>query len=393
MPTRRAMLLSPAALAAQQKSQSTDRQYWLDTLTKIAAPVLSNMAAGRLKQTLPVEHHPNSADRPQFTHLEALGRTLTGLAPWLELPNLPEPERSLQSQFAQWARASIAHAVDPASPDYCNFSIGRQPLVDAAFLAHALLRAPNALYLQLPTATKENLLKAFDQTRAIEPAWNNWLLFAATIEAARKSGNLPFQSRPIQTALKLHDDWYKGDGHYGDGPGFHWDYYNSFVIHPMLLDVVRATQSPRYDTYLQRARRFAAIQERLISPEGTYPPIGRSLAYRIGAFQLLSQIALHHQLPAGVHPAQVRAALTAVLRRQFEAPGTFDSNGFLTIGFAGHQPAIGETYISTGSLYLATAGFLHLGLPPDDEFWASPPRPWTSVKLWSGQNLPADHAL
>jgi len=27
-----------------------------------------------------------------------------------------------------------------------------------------------------------------------------------------------------------HESWYKGDGAYGDGSDFHWDYYNSYVI-------------------------------------------------------------------------------------------------------------------------------------------------------------------
>jgi hypothetical protein len=85
--------------------------------------------------------------------------------------------------------------------------------------------------------------------------------------------------------------------------------------------------------------------------------------------------------------------LTAVIRKTLEAPGTFDSDGWLTIGFCGHQPGVGETYISTGSLYLCSLAMLPLGLDPADPFWAAPPAPWTSVKAWSGQAFPIDHAL
>jgi len=131
----------------------------------------------------------------------------------------------------------------------------------------------------------------------------------------------------------------------------------------------------------------------LISPEGAFPPIGRSLPYRIGALQLLGQMALRRDLPESVSPAQVRSAMTAVMRRMMEAPGTFDRDGWLTIGFCGHQPAIGETYISTGSLYLCAAGLLPLGLPPADEFWQAPPAEWTARKAWSGRDIPPDHAL
>ena len=83
----------------------------------------------------------------------------------------------------------------------------------------------------------------------------------------------------------------------------------------------------------------------------------------------------------------------AVIRRMIEAPGTFDDQGWLRIGFYRHQPSLGEGYISTGSLYLCTAALLPLGLPPDDAFWSAPPAPWTSQQIWSGQPLPADHAL
>ncbi|MCB0130177.1 MAG: DUF2264 domain-containing protein, partial [Caldilineaceae bacterium] len=131
----------------------------------------------------------------------------------------------------------------------------------------------------------------------------------------------------------------------------------------------------------------------LISPEGTFPAIGRSLAYRFGAFQVLAQMALRHDLPADVSPAQVRSALTAVIRRMMRAPGTFDDDGWLRIGFAGRQPAMGERYISTGSLYLCAAGLLPLGLPPTDPFWASPAALWSAQRIWAGENLPCDHHL
>jgi hypothetical protein len=40
------------------------------------------------------------------------------------------------------------------------------------------------------------------------------------------------------------------------------------------------------------------------------------------------------------------------MQRCLDAPGTYDSGGWLTVGLCGHQPDIGEMYISTGSLYL-----------------------------------------
>jgi hypothetical protein len=144
---------------------------------------------------------------------------------------------------------------------------------------------------------------------------------------------------------------------------------------------------------VDRARRYAAVQERMIAADGSFPPIGRSLAYRCGAFHLLADMALRRSLPDEIAPAQVRGALSAVIRRTLDAPGTFDAEGWLRIGLCGHQPGVGETYISTGSLYLCAVALLPLGLPASDPFWASASQPWTTAKAWSGQPFPIDHAL
>jgi hypothetical protein len=203
----------------------------------------------------------------------------------------------------------------------------------------------------------------------------------------------------IYYAVRQHLQWYKGDGVYGDGASFHWDYYNSFVIQPMFLEVLQTLinsgqqEASVYDLELNRAKRYAAIQERLISPEATYPPIGRSLAYRFGAFQLLSKMALMHALPKEVTPQQVRCALYAVIKKQIEAPNTFDKNGWLQIGLYGHQPDVGETYISTGSLYLCSQAFLMLGLPVTDALWQNEDADWTAKKVWKGEAVPIDHAI
>jgi hypothetical protein len=166
----------------------------------------------------------------------------------------------------------------------------------------------------------------------------------------------------------------------------------------MLLEVLQTLnqlkhdKEPDYALALKHAQRYAAVLERFISPEGTYPPLGRSLAYRFGAFQLLSKIALLKALPNDIKPQQVRAALYTMIKRQIEAPGTFDAKGWLQIGLYGHQPEIGEGYISTGSLYLCSQAFLILGLPASDEFWQKADADWTSKKIWNGEDVDTDHA-
>jgi hypothetical protein len=376
-----------------------ERPNWVTLARRLSDPVLNNLAAGTLKARMPVEQAAGATRRAAVTHLEALGRLLAGIAPWLELADDSSAEGSLRRRYADLAVTAISRGVDPASPDFLNFTTDRQPLVDAAFLAQALLRAPRALRDALSAATRRQLIAALESTRPIVPGFNNWLLFSATVEAALFRLGVQWDRMRIDYALRQHEQWYKGDGAYSDGPEFHWDYYNSFVIHPMLVDVLDACgdetaawKEIRTRVTL-RARRYAAVQERLIAPDGSFPPIGRSIAYRCGAFHLLAQAALRHALPDGVSPAQVRGALTAVIRRTTDAPGTFDADGWLRIGFCGHQPGIGESYISTGSLYLCAVALLPLGLPPGDPFWASPPEPWTSARAWSGEPFPIDRAL
>jgi hypothetical protein len=143
---------------------------------------------------------------------------------------------------------------------------------------------------------------------------------------------------------------------------------------------------------LERAKRYSSIQERLIGPDASFPPIGRSLSYRFGAFHLLAEMALRRALPQEIAPEQVRSALTAVMRKMLSAPGTFDKEGWLTVGFYGDQPSIAETYISTGSCYLCSAAWLPLGLPASNPFWSEPSKPWTSQRVWSGAAVAPDHA-
>lgn len=384
---------------AQPASGVADRAYWLNVLDRVARPVLSNLAQGRLRALMPVEQKPG-AGREAFSHLEAFGRSLCGIAPWLALERLEGSEKKLQASYIAWAQAALDRATDPKSPDFLNFSNGGQALVDSAFLAQAILRAPNVLWAPLGARVKAQLVAALASSRnAADPRTSNWVMFAAMVEAfLLHVGETTLQNR-LEDNVRLMLGWYVGDGTYGDGEFFHWDYYNALVIQPMLVDVlhVLSRHDPRFRApdaaVLARSTRYAEVQERLIAPDGSFPAFGRSITYRYGAFQTLAQMALLHALPGAVTPAQTRCALTAVIRRMTEANGTFDAAGWLTIGFCGHQPGLGEGYISTGSVYLCAAAFLPLGLSPQDAFWADPAVDWTSRKLWSGVDRSADHAL
>jgi hypothetical protein len=379
---------------------SVDRRYWVSVLQRLADPVLENLARRELLRAMPVESNGNSNDRRRYSHLEAFGRLLAGMAPWLGARGLDSAEAGQQRGYIDLAQRSLDAATDPDSPDFMNFTDGGQPLVDAAFLAQGILRAPAVLWEPLDAPVKRRVIEALKSSRVITtPKENNWVMFAAMVEAALLTMGEPTLEERLETCMRSMLAWYKGDGAYGDGVWFHFDYYNSFVIHPMLVDVlgVLSARDSRFDparqVVLDRARRYAGIQERMIAPDGTFPSLGRSTTYRFGAMHLLAQVSLMGELPQGIDPAQVRCALTAVIARMIEAPGTFDEKGWLKIGFCGHQPSLAEPYISTGSLYMCSAALLPLGLAPSDSFWSGNPARWTSQRLWSGDSLPADHAI
>ena len=202
--------------------------------------------------------------------------------------------------------------------------------------------------------------------------YNNHLLFAAIIETFLLKVGEQVDQAKVFLACKKIEEWYVGDGWYSDGPSFSMDYYNDYVIHPMLVDIYQVLKEKKivserqYNTAVKRMIRHSDFSERMIMPDGVFPAFGRSATYRTGAFQSLSQVALMKILPSYIHPAQVRCALTAVFVNMYDGNQNFDKNGWLVLGFNGHQPELADYYTTTGSLYMATLGFLALGLPADD---------------------------
>lgn len=372
------------------------RKYWVDNLIKIINPVLTNCANDNLKNAMPL-YGKAVEKRGQYAYLEALGRTICGIAPWLELSSdgVNEWERSQKEKYAELARRSIANCVDPEANDYMIFDRGTQPLVDAAFLAQGILRAPKELWDKFDHNVRKNILQCMLSTRKIRPWRNNWILFSAMIEVfIMKYGEEEHQyaSRAaIDYALSQFEQWYVGDGFYSDGKEFSMDYYNGIVIHPLLMDIVKNVPWVKEEQYFTRSRRYAEIQEKMISPEGFYPIIGRSICYRGGIFHGLTNLILFGG--GNKSSYSVSNALTAVLVKLTANPDCFTNDGWLRIGVIGGQPELGEEYITTGSLYMWCTMFLVLGLNNEHDFWKESEEKWSSSRVWSGEKIEADKAL
>lgn len=379
-----------------------DRDYWVGQAYKMARPVLENMAHGKLQQNMLTEFSPSFDNRNRkVVFMETFGRLMAGIAPWLALPDDGSDEAKQRKQLRDWALASYRNAVDPSSPDYLCWGVSDQNLVDAAYIAESFLRAYDTLWQPLDTLTKRRYFQEFQRLRRIDPPYTNWLLFASTIESFLAKAGGGCDNFRVNMACRKVEEWYVGDGWYADGPVFAFDYYSSYVFHAMYLETLQAMIDAKvntridynkyFDRALKRAQKYAIILERFISPEGTFPVIGRSTPYRLAAMQPLALLAWYQKMPKELSNGQVRAALTQVMHRMFDHQNNYNQKGFLTIGFCGSQPETADWYTNNGSLYMTSLAFMPLGLPANHPFWTDAPQPWTQVKAWNGKPFPKDH--
>lgn len=397
--------VSLCGFAAKKKvHEKSDREKWVEVCYRIAAPVLENMSRGELQKNMELELSPIWDGRnPKVSYMECFGRLMAGISPWLALPDDGTEEGAKRGQLLEWALASYRNAVDSDSPDCLLWGGSHpQPLVDAAYLAESFLRAPEATWKQLDSVTQRRYLECFKGMRKHRPAYNNWLLFRGIIESFILMAEPESADNFVFTTVgRKIEEWYLGDGMYGDGPELALDNYNAYVIHPMyieMLETVEQHPTPgnrwvsniKSTLAVKRMQRYNQFIERLISPEGTYPAFGRSVVYRLGAFQTLAMSAWKYGFPKGLTNGSVRAALTAVMENMFSVPGNFTPNGYLALGFVGHQPELSNSYTNNGSLYITSCMFMPLGLPADHPFWSDPAEPWTQKRAWSGGQIPID---
>ena len=396
------LLLLMCSGAVAKKPKQSDREYWTSQAYKMAQPVLENMAQGKLQQNMLTEFSPSFDNRNRkVVYMETFGRLMAGIAPWLALPDDATAESRQRKQLREWALASYRNAVDPTSPDYLCWGVSGQNLVDAAYIAESFMRAYDILWQPLDTLTKQRYFKEFQKLRRIDPPYTNWLLFSSVIESFLAKAGGGYDEFRVNMACRKVEEWYVGDGWYADGPVFAFDYYSSYVFHAMYLETLQAMIDAKMNTRidyskyheraLKRAQKYAIILERFISPEGTFPVIGRSTPYRLAAMQPLALLAWYQKMPKELTNGQIRAALTQVMHRMFDHQQNYNQKGFLTIGFCGSQPETADWYTNNGSLYMTSLAFMPLGLSANHPFWTDAPQPWTQVKAWNGRPFPKDH--
>jgi len=143
------------------------RTYWISIAEKLSKKPLFLLSQQELKRQMVVELKDTS--RKKYTYLELLSRILCGISPWLELNTEDRKEQEIINEIKTLAQKSLDIATNPSSLDYMNFNEGDQPLVDAAFLAQAILSAPNKLWHDLNDDVKMRLKDEIKKARKIKP--------------------------------------------------------------------------------------------------------------------------------------------------------------------------------------------------------------------------------
>ena len=253
------VLAAAAATTARAQTTATppaDREMWIGVLRRLADPVLTNLSRGTLKARMPVEQAAGANRRPS-----RISRRSAGCSP-ASRPGSSSPMTRREGRQRAECRARaprdrprrrscVARRAElhPRSPAARRRGVsGAGPAARAARAARRARRDGEA-----------QLIAALESTRVILPGFNNWLLFAATVEAGLQALGASWDRLRVDYALRQHEQWYKGDGAYGDGPDFHWDYYNSFVIQPMLVDVLDACgdENPAWKEMVTRVEQRA----------------------------------------------------------------------------------------------------------------------------------------
>src|SRR5689334_6710350 len=123
------LILLLSCITSLKAQDNNIRKQWLAYMDKVARPVLSNLAANTLKEKMPLvlsEKVDSPLLRTKASYLEAFARTLSGIAPWLQLDEGDAAEKKLRDEYRQMALKALANAVNPNAKDYLQWK-GGQP--------------------------------------------------------------------------------------------------------------------------------------------------------------------------------------------------------------------------------------------------------------------------
>lgn len=363
-----------------------DRNYFLLLLKKIINPIINDFC-----------NNDYAVNKLNLSIFEAFARSFNGISLWLNLSNITN---LYEKKYQKNIKTKIVESINCIFSDNIKrvkFSTNIQYVVEAAFFAQALLRSFNSIWIYLKENIKSNIINEMKSTRCFKINQNNWILFSAMIELFIYKTENRSNIFLIKRNYNVYMNWYMGDGWYGDGKFFHFDYYNSYVIQPFILELSLIISQLKIfyvnvELVIKRYKRYVIILERLINPDGTYPIIGRSITYRFGAFTPLVLSVYYNIVPTGLSEGQIKRGVKKVLKKTMEYP-IFDKNGYLIKGFVCNlQFNLAEDYISFGSTYLCTFIFSALGISENNNFWKNNEL-ITSEKVWNMHKVLLDKSI
>ncbi|MER0239535.1 DUF2264 domain-containing protein [Fulvimarina sp. MAC8] len=315
-------------------------------------------------------HEGGAAFDMESSALEGVARPLWGLVP-LSMGG---------GAFDHWPlmRKTIAAGCDPAHPGYWGRAQDRsQRCVEMAAIGMLLMMLPEEGWYPLTESEKQNLLTWLADIQTVQLVDNNWLFFAILVqEGLRKIGHADLIDEDLQARyLDRIDQWYLGDGWYGDGPELPIDHYNGFAMHFYALLYAQYAVNPdpeRARRYKARAGHFVQEFIHWFARTGETVMVGRSLIYRFAtaAFWGVAPFADQDSLSVGA-----MKGIWARQIRSWRSKPIFTSDGLLTRGYAYPNLTVCEEYNSPTSPYWAMKAFLPLAYGKDGAFWQAEEEP------------------
>ncbi|MFD1910923.1 DUF2264 domain-containing protein [Halodurantibacterium flavum] len=275
-------------------------------------------------------------------------------------------------------RRVIAEGVDPAHQNYWGpVHDHSQRAVEMAAIGMMLMLLPEEGWYPFEECERDNLVAWIDAIQRVELVDNNWLFFAILVQAGlRRIGRADLVDEALhERYLTRIEEWYLGDGWYGDGPELPIDHYNGFAMHFYALlyaQYAEAADAARCRRFRQRAGLFAVQFAQWFAESGETVMVGRSLIYRFAtaAFWGIAATAEQDELSIGA----IKGIWARQIRSWRNLP-IFTSDGLLTRGYGYPNLIMSEEYNSPTSPYWAMKAFFPLAWGEDSDFWRAEEEP------------------
>jgi hypothetical protein len=208
---------------------------------------------------------------------------------------------------------------------------------------------------------------------------DNWHFFVILVQEGLRRVGIRIDPDSREFHLNQIDNYYLGDGWYGDGPEGFVDHYNGYAFHTyglLFASLENESDCPRVRTYVDRARSNAETFRYWFGDDGSAVPFGRSMIYRFGMASMWGALAV-----AGIEalPWSEIRGLWARHVRSWLGKSITDEAGRLTLGYANSNALVVEEYSSPNSPYWAMKALLPLSLPENHPFWQAEEAPFAEV--------------